>query len=73
MNCNKCSEILVLRHQKATLHFLCEFQELISKINDFFYTLGVKCTNESGLCTVDVDDKKAFFTSNLDAFESFFQ
>lgn len=72
MSCSKCKDILVLRHKKATLHFLCEFQELIVKVSDFFNTLGMEFKNEAGLCTIHVEDKKDFFTANLDAFENLF-
>jgi EAL domain-containing protein (putative c-di-GMP-specific phosphodiesterase class I) len=72
MACEKCNEILVLRHKKATLHFLCEFDELIFKLNDFFEKLLIKSVSQAGLCTIKVEDKKDFFHSNFDAFYSFF-
>lgn len=72
MSCQKCSEILVLRHRKVTLHFLCEFDELILKLNVFFEKLHIKSRTEPGLSTIDVEDKKDFFSSKLDEFNSFF-
>jgi EAL domain-containing protein (putative c-di-GMP-specific phosphodiesterase class I) len=63
---------LVLRHKKVTLHFLCEFDELILKMNKFLETLLFTPKSEPGLSTVVVEDKKDFFVSNFDAFYSFF-
>jgi EAL domain-containing protein (putative c-di-GMP-specific phosphodiesterase class I) len=56
----------------VTLHFLSEFDELIVKVNKFFENLQITPRTEPGLCTVDIDDKKDFFVSNFDEFNSFF-
>lgn len=72
MSCHKCSEILVLRHKKVTLHFLCEFDELILKVNRFLETLLCTPKSEPGLSSIEVEDEKDFFRSNFDAFYNFF-
>jgi len=72
MSCQKCNEILVLRHKKATLHFLCEFDELIVKLHRFFEKLSLPITSELGLITLHVEDKKDFFRHNFDLIYSCF-
>jgi len=58
MACQKCNEILVLGHKKVTLHFLSEFDELIFKLNNFFEKSLLTVKSESGLSTIEVEDKK---------------
>jgi EAL domain-containing protein (putative c-di-GMP-specific phosphodiesterase class I) len=72
MACQKCKEIFVLEHKSATLHFLCEFDELIEKMSNFMQKLSLESSCKSGMCSIEIEDEKDFFRSNLDALKSFF-
>lgn len=72
MSCVKCKEIFVLEHKSVTLHFMSEFDELIEKLNKFMESLNIVSTSEQGLCSLAVEDLNVFFSSYIDAMNSYF-
>ena len=72
MSCQKCKEVFILEHKSVTLNFMSEFDELIEKLEKFMQSLSIDSTSEKGLCSLEVEDLKDFFTLNIDAMNSYF-
>jgi EAL domain-containing protein (putative c-di-GMP-specific phosphodiesterase class I) len=72
MECQKCQEVLALHSHKGTLHFLSEYAELISKVSSFLDQLSISFKNENAVCSVEVDDQRAFFEFNLESIKRSF-
>ncbi len=72
MSCVKCNDKFVLTNLASKVHFLSEFEELIQKSEIFAQKLGILYKELNGMITIFVDDTHYFFSSNLDAINSFF-
>jgi len=72
MSCEKCKEVFILEHKSATLHFMSEFDELIKKLEKFMKSLSIASRSHEGLCSLEVNDLRVFFSSNLDVMNSYF-
>lgn len=72
MSCIKCQDKFVLNETASEIHFLSEFTELICKSEIFIKKLGILYKESNGMLTVYTDDAHYFFSSNLDAINSFF-
>jgi len=67
MSCQKCTEKFVFENKPATIYFISEFDELVSKSKKFLTKLQFTPKDTDGLISIDVDDTELFFIENLDA------
>jgi len=68
MSCQKCTEKFVLESKPATIYFVSEFDELVSKSQKFLRKLQFLAKETNGLLSIEVEDAELFFVENIDAF-----
>ncbi|MBN2963799.1 EAL domain-containing protein [Sulfurospirillum sp. T05] len=72
MSCSKCNEIFCLDETPANIFWLCESEELSSKIESFLNALGYPSHFQNGALHVKVENPKDFFETHTKALDEAF-
>lgn len=72
MPCTQCNQTYTLKETASNIYFLSAFEELVQKSRLFLQSLGHQIVEEHGLCYVNVENLKAFFSENISVLTSHF-
>lgn len=72
MSCVKCSSSIKLSNCAGTIYFLSEYEELVSKVDNFFKSIGKDSILQKDFCIFETDNAKEFFEKHLEDFNSYF-